>query len=1037
MIISTKLHIPEARTALIHRQRLMDKLNEGLTAKVTLLSAQAGYGKSTVLSQWASQCGCPAAWLSLDKRDNNWTLFWTYFLSSVRQIIPDFGQSVEPLLAKGPTASAQSAEPAIGLMLNELSALQGKLVIVLDDYHFIELSAIHLSLRYLMDYLPSNIHLYIASRSALPFPTSRLISQGALQQLLTDDLRFAPDESFDFFRSRKSLSIAKTHAEELLHYTEGWIGGMQLAAITLARSEDLEASIRQFRGRQQPIAEYLLEEVLHDLPASLRDFLLDTSVLTRLNVSLCEAVTGQSDSDGKLAQLEQLNLFLIPLDSEHKWFRYHHLLSDFLKHLLLSESPDRWTQAHARAASWHEANGFIHEAGEHYMEGRRYEEAVRLIDNHLPALLQRNISILANWVLHLPGAAMSGNHAVEMFYYFLLIGTGQWKLAGEKVDKARVHYERISGEMAEEVRNRVLGDIYFLSASVAFLRKDLAAITRYFELTSAHGGSLFSLIEHNNHYGFDEFDDHLSYINDFAGAEAFLLTWIERWGGRHSYPFVASLHNTYSKLLYEWNRLEQAEACILNMLQTENQPNTGRNLVHLYISASRIRQAAGKHASACSLLDTAKRVIESPDYDRYVRILDAEGASLALRQGRRNDALAWLDRHPQLRSGDAVSIRELPEYLAAASVMAACGRTEGALGLTDALNALLLREDRLRDRVKVLLTRTAAFELGGSRQQALDVLGEALELAMPQRFIRSFVDEGSVISSLLQCYADRDPSIPSNRLTAPLESYVSELLVAARYKPAQDIKPLKEMNKAAIRRASVRCFGRFKLLAPNGIEVKWRTAKAEELLAFLTHHRGQAVDRFLVMEALWGSDTDKTSAYFNTTAYYLRKCMTAAGITDFLEHNRGYYRIRMESFDSELLAFEQTLAASDPVHADNIAACELAVDMYANGYLTDNDYVWAAHRRSQLENQYIELVLRISTYYMQESRHAEAVKLLRKAIKQAPWSESIHKSLIGAYLARRDRLAALKQYDALKRMLRREYNEVPGDEIKRLLHLSY
>lgn len=234
----------------------------------------------------------------------------------------------------------------------------------------------------------------------------------------------------------------------------------------------------------------------------------------------------------------------------------------------------------------------------------------------------------------------------------------------------------------------------------------------------------------------------------------------------------------------------------------------------------------------------------------------------------------------------------------------------------------------------------------------------------------------------------------------------------------------------------VRCFGRFCAMKPDGTEIKWRTAKTEELLAFLIHHRGEAVDRFRIMDALWSDDSDRTIAYFNTTAHYLRKILSSVGVFDVLEHNRGYYRVRMDAFDSELLSFEQQPGASEPLLEDTRSAFEHAIAIYSGGYLEKNGYAWTEQRRSTLENRYLELVIELGSYYMEAELYPAAIKLLKKAVKLVPWSESLHTTLIRAHLANRDRLSALKQYDALKRMLRREFREVPSQEVRGLLHLS-
>jgi LuxR family maltose regulon positive regulatory protein len=1028
------------KPSLIERPRLVAKLNEGLDSKLTLLSAQAGYGKSTVLSQWTGQCGCPVAWLSLDRQDNDWGSFWRCVTAAVRVVSPGFGLSLETLLDQGPASSAQSPEPAIGLMLNELADLPDTFAIVLDDYHFIESQAIHGSLRFFIDYLPPNVHLYIASRNVLPFSTTRLRANAEMRELIMADFRFERFEAAAYFGRRLTAAMADEQIQELHAQTEGWIGGMQLAAIALERSKDIANSIRGFKGKTKPVADYFLEEVLRELPESLLDFLLDTSVLSAMNRSLCEAVTGQADSDRQLALLERLNLFLIPLDEEREWYRYHHLLSDYLRHALSELDHARSERAHAGAAAWLEACGMIAEAGEHYMAARRYGDVVRLVEAHLPLLIQKSFADLSRWLLLLPEASMDGKPMAEMFYCFLLVGSGQWEKALVKIDEIRNRYERLQGTLPEDSWHVLMGNVYFLSATAAFLRKDLDGVTRFFELSDRYGGSRFRTVSTNNHKGFEEFDDQLAYINDHHGADEFLQLWIGRWGGDTPHPFVVSLYTTRSKLLYEWNRLEEAEACAVRWMESGRLPSTARSLVHLFISASRIRQAAGSPSRAVSLLEEAKQLIVSPDYDRYAFMLDAEAARLALRQGRAADALAWLERHPFLARDGELSIDTVQEHLAASAILAACGRCMEALALTEALNRLLLREDRLRDRIKVLIVRSLAYDGAGHREQALDVLEEALRLAEPQGFVRSFADEGAPMAKLLQAFSDARGHAEHGEASS-LSGYARRLLQDGKPSLAAPtslpLAPGIQADESSEPRIKVHCFGRFRAMKPDGFEFKWRTSKTEELLAFLVHQRGEAVDRFRIMDALWNDDSEKTSSYFNTTAHYLRKTMSSVGIRDVLEHNRGYYRLRTDAFVSELNVFEQEPEAGEVVQEGNIQAYEQAIALYTGGYMEDNDYGWAELRRSALENRYLELIIELNGYYMDGQSHSSAIKLLKKAIKHVPWSEAVHAALIRAHLAGRDRLSALKQYDALKRMLRREYREEPGEEIRKLLHLSH
>ncbi|MDG0795159.1 hypothetical protein OMP38_33290 [Cohnella ginsengisoli] len=263
---------PHVRNALVPRPRLTHKLDEGLRAKLTLISAPAGYGKTTALSEWARQCGILVAWLSLDIQDDEWFSFWSSVTAAIQKRVPGYARKIWPLLEKGPSASSVSSEPAISAMLNELNLLPEALAIVLDDYHAIEHPAIQKSLGYMLEHLPPHIHLYIASRNDLAFPTARLMTKGEMQRISVRDMRFRPEEGLVFFRNTAGLSLSREQVAELYDQTEGWVSGLQLAALTLKSSDNIAESIRQFNGHQHHISDYLLEEVFSRLSEEMRAF---------------------------------------------------------------------------------------------------------------------------------------------------------------------------------------------------------------------------------------------------------------------------------------------------------------------------------------------------------------------------------------------------------------------------------------------------------------------------------------------------------------------------------------------------------------------------------------------------------------------------------------------------------------------------------------------------------------------------------------------------------------------------------------------
>jgi LuxR family maltose regulon positive regulatory protein len=768
----------------------MYKLNEGMEAKLTLVSAQAGYGKTTALSEWVKQCGALVAWVSLDKQDNDWIQFWTYVTASIQERVPGFGTMVGSLLEKGPLVSL---EPAITALLNELNRLTGELVIILDDYHFIELPAIHDSLMYLLEHLPPHIHLYIASRTELDIPTARLLAKGEFHRMNMQDLRFQLEEGVVFFRDTTDLLLTKEQVTELFRQTEGWISGLQLAAITLKRSDNIAESIQQFSGHQNHISDYLLEEVFHHQSEQTRDFLLKTSILKRMNRSLCQAVTGLMNCQEQLEKLEQLNLFIIPLDDQRNWYRYHHLLSEFLQQVLSRTNPDKWAQAHIHAAYWLEKHGFDEEAVEHYLEGKQVADAVRLIEKNLQSFTQSKSVALIRWVSVLPENSFAEKPMIELFYISVLLGVGEWQAAFRRVEQAKIRFQALQGKLTDMEWNRAMGNIYFFCAVTSYLQKDLVRTSEYFELVERYApeGSFFQTMGRNRYQGYDSFDDHLAFINDLHAADAFLLNWIQAWGDKEEYPFVGYLYATYSKLLYEWNRLEEAEFYVSQALGRKDMKPFARILIHISVSASRIQQAKGNPNRASELLKQLKLQIVSPDYELFMLKIEAEQACLSLRQGSFQYALDWLQRCG-LSHTDEVSLNRTAEHLALARALAECERMEEALYLLERLYRLLCKEDRLRDRIKVLILQSVTLGRSGHTEAALVQLETALHLAEPQGYIRSFIDEGSVMAELLSAYLKvQQRSRLRNNPPVSL-AYVKQLLESLNIKPEKELF-LKEM----------------------------------------------------------------------------------------------------------------------------------------------------------------------------------------------------------------------------------------------------
>ena len=389
-LLAAKLYTPPLRSELVSRPRLIRRLNAGLDRKLTLISAPAGFGKTTLVSEWihsrreGSYGASPiqAAWLSLDDGDNDLGRFLTYLIGALQTIKADTGQGV---LAALQSLSPVNPEPILTSLLNEVAAFPDHLVLVLDDYHVIESQAIDRTLTFILDHLTPQMHLVIASRIEPTLPLSRLRARGQLTELRQADLRFTTEEAIAFLGQVIPFPISIEDVRTLEERTEGWITGLQLAAVamqSLGQRDQIAGFMQSFSGSHRYVIDYLVDEVLDQQTPRVQEFLLQTSILHRMVAPLCDAVVGREDSQKTLEGLEAANLFLVPLDDERRWYRYHHLFGDLLKRRLSQAFPEQILELHQRAGTWYQESGDIDEAVHHVLAAGDIEQAAGILEDH-------------------------------------------------------------------------------------------------------------------------------------------------------------------------------------------------------------------------------------------------------------------------------------------------------------------------------------------------------------------------------------------------------------------------------------------------------------------------------------------------------------------------------------------------------------------------------------------------------------------------------------------------------------------------------
>jgi ATP/maltotriose-dependent transcriptional regulator MalT len=461
-ILATKLYIPPPRPQVVLRPRLMGRLNEGLHCKLTLISAPAGFGKTTLVGEWVNQKAehgrrkdesvettqpssftlhpSKVAWLSLDEGDSDPTRFLIYLVAALQTLALSKVEGIAPNIGAGLLGVLQSPQPPptesiLTALLNEITTIPDDFVLVLDDYHLVDAKPVDVALTFLVEHLPPQMHLVIATREDPQLPLARLRVQGHLIELRAADLRFTPSEAAGFLNQVMGLNLSAEDIAALEARTEGWIAGLQLAALSMQGHQDAAGFIKSFTGSHHFVLDYLVEQVLQRQSASVQDFLLRTSILDRLCGPLCDAVLLAPSGSGQAAleYLEHANLFIVPLDDERRWYRYHHLFADLLRQRLqqslVSSSGDEGrgvAELHIRASEWFEDNGLELEAFQHAAAANDVERAARLMEGRgMPLHVRGALVPVLNWLESLPRTVLDGRPILWVMYAGALTTAGQ------------------------------------------------------------------------------------------------------------------------------------------------------------------------------------------------------------------------------------------------------------------------------------------------------------------------------------------------------------------------------------------------------------------------------------------------------------------------------------------------------------------------------------------------------------------------------------------------------------------------------------
>jgi LuxR family transcriptional regulator, maltose regulon positive regulatory protein len=771
-LLATKLSIPPIRPNVITRSRLVERLNAGLYRKLTLISAPAGFGKTTLVSNWLAGCSCPVAWLSLDKEENDPARFLAYLIAAVQTIAPEIGTGVVGALF---SPQPPPTEALLTLLLNDFAGMPHQFVLVLDDYHALESHAIDQALAYIIKHLPSQMHLVLLTREDPQLPLARWRAEGQVTELRAADLRFTLTEATDFLVQAMALTLSADDIAALQTRTEGWVVGLQLAALSLQGQEDVASFIHSFTGNHQFVLDYLMEEVLRQIPEYIQTFLLRTSFLERLCGPLCDAVVHVPTPSGQaiLEYLERANFFLVPLDHERRWYRYHHLFADVLRQRLQqkiamfpADEESDLAELYRRASQWFEENGLLSEAFHYAVAANDVDLAERLMEgNGMPLHFQGAVVPVLHWLASLPKTIMDARPSLWVMYASALSMSGQLTNVEPKLQAAEAALQDAN---PDTVTRNLIGHIAAIRAMMAatqyqveiiidqsrraleYLHPDnlpvrtattwklgfayqiqgeraaaYQAYTDVLSISQATGNVIFSVMATIGLGNIQELDNQLS-LAAVTYQQALHLI------GHLPLLVASEAHLGLARICYEWNDLDAAQHHGQQGIQLARQiENTDREASGEVLLA-RIKLARGDMVGASALLAQVNRS------DPFVNCPpDVIAAHVLMLLYQNNLTVAdQLVRSHNLPLSQARVYLALGDPAAAQAVLTEWRSHAEARGWQD-------------ERLKAMVLQSLAFQMQGEQDRAVQLLGDALALAEPGGFIRIFVDEGKPMAQLL------------------------------------------------------------------------------------------------------------------------------------------------------------------------------------------------------------------------------------------------------------------------------------------------
>lgn len=780
ILFRTKLNIPYGNKSAVLRPRIMSELNNALKVKLTLITAPAGFGKTTAAACWAMESGTPAAWFSIDSHDNNVKKFWSYAVAALDTVIPGLEGMFSPYLD---TADNFTPEGLVAALVEEISKTGTDFLLVLDDYHLIQDAAIHESLFMFIKYIPSNAHVIISGRSKPPFVSERFGISGDMKEMGIKELRFDSSET-EALSKTYDMMLSKSELNLLEKLIEGWAVGLRLIFDSLCRENrfSIRSLISGSGWDSHKIAAYLMEEVINHCTEEDKTFMLKTSILSQINGPLCDELTGRTDGTAVLKRLSQSNAFIAPVDNEGDWYRYHPIFSEFLQNMIKNSDTLSAAELHERAGDWYERNGYIDEAVSHFVKCEKMQKIVAIIEKYNRYLLKTgDFSGLKGWLAKLPVALVKNNDRLCLTYSWALMLSGSVKEAEVWMSVLEKKYAVLDEPPQDDIlRKQIILEIFYYKSLAGTWTDDresiLFSIRKMKEMMDENISFDFGLNINTGEAtlmaGMLGFRGRISLLDEYAP----IYETARKDVIRKKYGYIPALTG---EVLYERNQAEKAVPILIKALTEAEAEQMAGSLIPAEITLAKVMKSKGDISGAYDIIADAGMKLTKTGLLYFQPVLSAFRARIGIECEDNETVDKWL-KNNYLDMHDTLSVRRIYEHITLARVLVFRKDYNNAALLLNRLLIFAQKDSNIYYTIEILNLLAISYHAAGQTQKAMISLRESLFLGEREGYERHFIEEGMVMSALLRRFLRLNFSKGTGEAPPISALYIRKLLAHAK-----------------------------------------------------------------------------------------------------------------------------------------------------------------------------------------------------------------------------------------------------------------